>query len=546
MISLLGKTWQILDQSDKPLLEKLRSNRGLASDETLKFHDPFLFSDMEKAIARIIEALEKSQRIMIFGDYDVDGISASALLYKALKQLGTQVSLRLPNRVTDGYGLSDKFIDEFITKEISLIITVDCGIACKSQIARANQANIDTIITDHHTVPTEIPEAYAIIHPLHCQNYPFKGLTGAGVAYKLVEALSQKLLGPEEATPLIQSALELASLGTVADLGPLKDENRLIVKEGLKMLSQNRQGGLYRLKQLAGLDQKEITAAHIGFQIAPRINSAGRIGDPYRALFLLTDEITNDQITAAANYLEDTNEKRRNLTKQAEQEIETRLDLENPPPIIIEHSQNWHVGILGLIAGRLAEKTHRPVIALADLGQTLTASARAPHGINIIHLLRSCEELLLGYGGHEQAAGFSIAKHNLAAFQEKISALTAAELAQNPITPTLKIDAEIYFSDLDLNLLSSINTLAPFGQANEEPIFLLKNLPIENIEALGTNRDHLKIFSKNMPMIGFQMGKYYELLQNTKTIDLVCKLLENNFRGRTTLELQIIDLKLLT
>ncbi len=543
MTSLLGKQWHILDETTRPIAEKL--NRGL-NDHELHFHDPFLFSDMERAVNRIIQAIERNERIIIFGDYDVDGISSCALLYHALKKCGATVSYRLPNRVTDGYGLSEKFIDEFIAKQIGLIITVDCGIACFHQIAKANAAGIDTIITDHHSVPAQIPEAYAIIHPLHCKNYPFKGLTGAGVAYKLAEALAVKLLPPDQKITLLNRCLELACLGTVADLGPLRDENRLIVKEGLKVLSQTRTGGLGRLKQLAGIADQEITAAHIGFKLAPRINAAGRIGDPYRALALLLDEVTPEKITAAADYLEQTNEKRRELTHKAELEIIALLNLTQPPSIVIEQSADWHPGILGLIAGRLAEKTNRPVIAFQDLGDTLTASARAPEGLNIIALLRECHDLLIAYGGHEQAAGLSVSKSNLPAFKAKITALTDELFLQNPPQAKLFIDAEIAAHELTPQLLQTIKPLAPFGQANEEPIFLIKNLPVQNLQTIGQNRDHLKFQGHNLSIIGFGFGPHFEKLQNAATIDLVFKLLENNFRGRTTMELQAIDLKTLT
>lgn len=218
-MSLLGKTWQLLDQTDRPLAEKLQANRGL-NDQNLQFHDPFLFQQMERAVQRIIKAIEKQERIIIFGDYDVDGISSCALLFHVLQKCGALVSYRLPNRVSDGYGLSEKFIDEFIAKQIGLIITVDCGISCHKEITKAAAAGIDTIITDHHSVPAEIPPAHAIIHPLHCPAYPFKGLTGAGVAYKLAQALAGKILSPDQSAELLNTCLQLATLGTVADLGP--------------------------------------------------------------------------------------------------------------------------------------------------------------------------------------------------------------------------------------------------------------------------------------------------------------------------------------
>ncbi|MFA6917723.1 MAG: single-stranded-DNA-specific exonuclease RecJ, partial [Candidatus Gracilibacteria bacterium] len=418
-MSFLGKKWIIKNETkDKGTIEKVLDNRKVADiNDGMIFHDPFLLEDMEKAVARIKKAIEKQDRIIVFGDYDVDGISGAAIMIITLKKLGANVSYRLPHRVNDGYGLSEKFIDEFIEKQINLVITVDCGISCVREIQKAKDHNIDVIITDHHAVPEHLPNAVAILHPrLPNSKYPFKELTGAGMALKLAQAL----LGPSNDNEFFEELIALASLGTVADLGILQGENRLIVKKGLKNLLNTKSGGLKKLVELAELkDQNMIDAYTISFRIAPRINAAGRIGDPYLALSLLLQDEGSKKVHALGQKLEDLNVERQNKTEKATKEAEAFFTNQTELPyILVSEHKDWHVGILGLVAAKLVEKYNRPAIIMQDFGDTLVASARSPRFFNITEALAELKEYLVSFGGHAQAAGFSLKKENLEKFKE--------------------------------------------------------------------------------------------------------------------------------
>ena len=395
-MSVLGRKWIIKNNlNTESILNVLLENRGLLSDddkqaflktdEKTNFHDPFLMKDMEKSVKRIMEAIEKNERIIIFGDYDVDGLTSAAIVYKSLKKLNADHSVRLPNREKDGYGLSKKFIEEFIKLEIKLIITVDCGISCANEVSFAKKNGIDTIITDHHAIPENFPsDAYSINHPKQKDcTYPFSELTGAGVALKLAHALFIWNLGEKEAEEEIEYLIELAALGTIGDIGIMQGENRFIVKRGLNNLIKTKSPGLKFLKELAGITEengKEITVTSVGYQLAPRINAAGRIGDPYSALRLL---IGNDEksIFKYGRELEELNQKRQKMTEETlTQVLEKFEELKQKnalPYILIAEDPSWHVGIIGLSASKLAEKFNRPAIIMQDNGEVLVASARS-------------------------------------------------------------------------------------------------------------------------------------------------------------------------
>ncbi|MEK7672257.1 MAG: single-stranded-DNA-specific exonuclease RecJ [Patescibacteria group bacterium] len=550
-MSVLGKKWIIKNtNSSKTIFERILANRGLSEIVEMEdFHDPFLFTDMAKSVERINKAIKDQERIIIFGDYDVDGISGSAILVNTLKKLKANVSFRLPNRSTDGYGLSIKFIDEFIEKNIGLVITVDCGICCRKEIQKAKENNIDTIITDHHTIPDQLPEsAFAILHPKNKDsNYPFSELTGAGVALKLAHALIKNNLPEHEQEEYLNSLLDLATLGTIADLGSLQGENRLIVRRGLNALRSTRWAGLKRLKEIAGLKAgEEVDVVKIGYQIAPRINAAGRIGDPYTALFLLLGEEDNAQMGDLANKLEELNRKRQFMSEKAFEEAGNFVtDLGEMPTIIIAHSPDWHVGILGLIAGKLAEKNRRPTIVMQDLGDTLVASARSPVFFNVIEAIASCGEFLTNFGGHAQAAGFSLKKENLEAFKSQITAYSNEKLSNMEISPTLEIDAEIFAEDMNFDLLDALEKLQPFGVDNRKPLFIIKNVTPSFISQVGSTKTHLKFDAhssdKKFPVIAFRMGEFSTLLKDKKSIDLVFEIERHTWNNRTELQLHALD-----
>jgi len=372
-VSVLGKKWVIKnDDTSVSIIDKLLINRGMDNqskiDTYLKtsfkkgLHNPFLMKDMDRAVERIRKAVENDERIMVFGDYDVDGISGTAILVHTLKMINAKASYRLPHRVDDGYGLNEKFIEEFAELKINLLITVDCGISCKSQIDLAKEKGIDVIITDHHALPEDFPDsAYAILHTLQpeCQ-YPFKGLTGAGMSYKLASALIADQTESHKREEYLYSLLDLTSLGTVADLGPLTGENRIIVKYGLEALQDTKWRGLNYLKEYAGINPDEkLDINAIGYRLGPRINAAGRIANPYYALQLLLYDKWDDKGKILAGHLETLNQKRQQMVFDALEELRAHFAAQtnNDKKILVAWNKNWHVGILSKIYGDVLKNT---------------------------------------------------------------------------------------------------------------------------------------------------------------------------------------------
>lgn len=546
-MSMLNKRWVIKNHNrNLPVFQRLLENRKhLKLDEKEDFHDPFLFANMHLAVERIYKAIENKERIIIFGDYDVDGISSTAILGHTLGKLGANFSYRLPHRVNDGYGLSEKFIDEFIEKDIKLIITVDCGISCKNEIKKAKDHGIDTIITDHHTIPKELPkEAIAILHPKLENSYPFKELTGAGVAFKLAQALLQEKNNHDE--KLLDALLELALLGTIADLGPLTGENRLIVKRGLKNIHQTSLPGLRKLFEISGSEGK-IDVQTIGFRIAPRINAAGRISSPYTPLFLLLAKSHSKEMEDLAHELQNLNLKRQDITEKALNEAKSALDNENLPPIIIAKNPDWHVGILGLIAGKLAEKYNRPAIIMQERDDVLVGSARSPHYFNIATTLTIMKDYLINFGGHAQAGGFSMHATNFTEFEGKLTSYAANQMKNIDLTPVLDIDCELREDEIDMQLLEDIEKLAPFGVQNQSPQFLLPDVFLENIQTVGKESKHLK-FSVNIKNqkiggIGFNLGDHINELSGKEKIDIVLQLEKDTWNSKTRLQLRLLDFR---
>lgn len=561
-MSVLGKTWKVQNEdSTLNVAEKVLANRGLKTkkkvDEFLKLsfkkgmHNPFVMKDMDKAIKRLEDAIKNEDRIMIFGDYDVDGISGTAILVHALKLLGAKVSYRLPHRVENGYGLSNEFIEEFAELGVKLLITVDCGISCKEQIDLAAEKGVDVIITDHHTIPEVIPDkAKAILHPGQpgCE-YPFKGLTGAGVAYKLACALITDQCNAEDREKYIYALLDLASLGTVADLGPLIDENRIIVKYGLQALQHTRWHGLEYLKSLAGIEPgAKVDINTIGFCLGPRINAAGRIDNPYYALqLLLYEEGENDKAKLIAEHLESLNRKRQKMVADALEQLESRVkEDQDGASLIMAWDQNWHVGILGLLAAKCVERHNAPTIIMQDFGDELVGSSRGPKWFNLVEALTEHKKLLKTFGGHTQAAGFTVEKENLEEFRDSMQAYAKEKLEDADWDPTIEIDCELSDGDIDDGLVNFLEQLAPYGIGNKQPVFLIKNLAVDDVRRVGKEQNHLhfKVHTptKRLSVIGFKLGDQEPFLRDNRTIDLVCYLERNEWKGRTKLQLRALDL----
>ncbi len=559
-MSVQNKKWVVKNEkAEEPLYKRLFENRGLGSEEEVEafmnieesggLHDPFLMKDMKKACDRILKAVDAGEKIMIFGDYDVDGITGAAILFQGLKRLGATVSYRIPHRVNDGYGLNMRFVEEFIEIGVDLVVTVDCGISCKDEVKRAAEGGVDVIITDHHNVPDEPPtDAVAIVHPLQkdCK-YPFKGLTGAVVGFKVIEALAGLRLKDFEKEELIESLLDLASLGTVADCGPLVGENRYIVKRGLEVLSNSRWEGLRSLMKKSGIDEgQELDTTAIGFRIAPRINAAGRISNPLYALQLLLQEEGSDKINALAEKLESINQTRRDMLDRAMLDARENLDFEGEK-LIIGWSEDWHVGILGLISGRMCNDFGLPAIMMQDKGDVLVGSARSNEYFNVVEALHEMSEFLGHYGGHHQAAGFNLKKENLENFVEGMKKYANEKLADVDMKPVLNLECAIKHEDVSWDTLGLLDQLGPYGVENEEPSFLLSGMKVKDVRTVGSDGKHLSISvdmgGNQIKGIAFGMGEYASYVREKGVVDIACRLQKNVWNGRESIQLMILDLR---
>lgn len=471
-----------------PITAQLLINRGIKDEmqahhflygDLASLHDPYLLLDMEKSLNRIKRAIREKEKILLYGDYDVDGITSVALLSIVLTHLKADVTPYIPNRLEEGYGLNANAVKLAHRKKISLIITADCGISAHKEINLANKFGIDVIVTDHHELKSEIlPEAHSIINPLqkNC-NYPFKYLSGVGLVYKLAQALKDTRYPVEE-------HLDLVALGTVSDLSVQKGENRILTKCGLSKLNATMKTGIKALVEVSGLKGRDISCSHIGYILGPRINAMGRIGSPEVALKLL---LTGDKNEASrlARILNNENRNRQRIERQvlgeAMQKIEREINFKDSRIIVLSGS-NWHSGVIGIVASRIIDRFYRPTIMIAIDGKTGKGSGRSIDNFHLFNAINSCKEYLIDFGGHEGACGLVIDKRNIAKFTDKINRFAKKEIRDEDLYPRLDIDAEVELSELTEKLVEEIGLLAPFGPENPRPLFsssgaYLKNEP---------------------------------------------------------------------
>ena len=511
-------------------------------------HDPFLMNGMEEATTRVIQALTENQPICVYGDYDVDGTCSTALLYLFLKELGANVEFYIPKRLTEGYGLSKSGIDYAKSKNISLLISVDCGITAVEETEYANELGIDLIICDHHQPKDELPKAFAVLDPLKpgC-DYPFKYLSGAGVAFKLAQGVSERI-GKRE-LPL--AYLDLVALAGAADIVSLTDENRVLVREGLNLINTNPRPGIAALIEISGLKPGNLNSGQIVFTVAPRINAAGRLGDAERAVELF---ITKSKTEAKdlAKILESENIERRKIDEDTLAEalniIENSLNLDVDIPIIL-HQDNWHPGVIGIVASRLVEKYYRPTIMLTTVDGVAKGSARSIANFNIYEALEKCEDLLIHFGGHKAAAGLAVEIDKLGAFREKFNKIVKETMTTDDLRPEISIDSHLKFSDITPKFLRIIDQFSPFGPGNMRPVFLSEDVQLAgNPRIVGKN--HLLVSlrqpgsEKIFDAIGFNMGDYFELIKNNNHfLDIVYSIDKSTRNGRTFPQFRFKDLK---
>ena len=516
--------------------------RGIRAEEEIQaylnpdlqqLHDPFLLHDMEKATQRILTAIENGQNILIYGDYDADGMTASSVMKSALDELGAEVQVYLPNRFTDGYGPNLDVYKYFIQNEdIDLIITVDNGVAGHEAIAYAQSQNVDVIVTDHHSMPEELPKAFAIVHPEHPEsNYPFKYLAGVGVAFKVATALLDYI--PSD-------MLDLVAIGTIADMVSLTDENRILVSHGLKVLANTERAGLMELMRLSGTDFEKVNEETVGFQIAPRLNALGRLDDPNPAIELLTgwDEEVAAEI---AQMIDEKNSERKVIVENIYNQALTMMTDE---PVEVLYHSDWHKGVLGIVAGRLLEQFHKPIIMLAEEEGILRGSARSIENFNIFEALNGHRELFIAFGGHKQAAGMTFALENVEAIKQVMLEFIQENDIDMSEKSSLEVQGSLQFDQISLETIRSLEKLSPYGMDNPKPHFLLTDYQVEQARSMGKDNSHLKLklVQNGQALDAVYFGHGSESLEFEQSdTELVGTLSSNTWNGTTTVQLMVAD-----
>ena len=549
--------WQIATNfSDESFIKKAKKlgleasvanlvyQRGIQTEEALRdflepsldqLHDPYELHDMDKAVTRIRQAIENYEQILIYGDYDADGMTSASIVKEALEQLGAECQVYLPNRFTDGYGPNASVYKYFIENQgISLIVTVDNGGAGHEAIELAQSMGVDVIVTDHHSMPEVLPDAYAIVHPEHPEaEYPFKHLAGCGVAFKLATALLEEVQ---------VELLDLVAIGTIADMVSLTSENRILVKYGLSVLKNTQRIGLQELFKIAGIQENEVDEETVGFQIAPRLNALGRLDDPNPAIELLTG-FDEEEARDIALMINQKNEERKEIVQKIYDEAKTMVDLNKPVQVLA--GEGWNPGVLGIVAGRLLEELHQPVIVLNIENDLAKGSARSIEAVDIFEALDPHRDLFVAFGGHAGAAGMTLEASKL----EALSQVLVAYIEDNQVDLSTKnelfLDEELSLPDLTLEILKNFEKLAPFGMDNKKPVFYLKDFKVENARTMGAGNTHLKlkISQANVAfeVVAFGLGNLATEFSQTKNLELAVTLSVNKWNGQTSLQLMLVD-----
>jgi len=558
----MSSRWSISKngQSNKFSLEKagvpsgitdILLNRGYSSAPSVleylrpslfSFYPPYLFNQMELTVKRLDKALKTREKVLIYGDYDVDGVTGTALLYKVLSRFGFNVLVHIPRR-EDGYGLQKDVIEKAGENSVSLILTVDCGITAVEEVKLALQNGIDVIITDHHEAPDILPLAAGILNPkVSGSGYPFQQLAGVGVAWKLVQAIYSHFGYPFENQGYELEYLDLVALGTIADLVPLIGENRILVKYGLQVMENTKNTGLKALLEECGLSGKKLKAGQIAFIMAPRINAAGRMDTARLALNLLLEENYEDALETA-KLLSKENLQRQSTEKKILQEAEEILAQDTIPEVIVLSSPKWHHGVIGIVASRLVEKYNRPVFMIAEEGEVGKGSARGINGYHVLNELDRNAPLLVRYGGHKMAAGFSIEVENIGVLRKELinSILESGLIYQQQI----RIDAVIPCDQIGFDLEQELQQMAPFGLENPAPLLMTSNLSVKRIQTIGKEKDHLRLFleadRRELEVLAFKKGKEFEQISKLKKLDIIYVLETNDYFREKRLQAVLRD-----
>ncbi len=539
-----------------PSLISVLVNRGIDDFEKARhyfrpsaefLHDPFLMDDMHKAVERLLNALRDKEKIVVYGDYDVDGTNGASMLYLYFKEIGCDASYYIPDRIKEGYGISHNGIDRAKEVGATLLVSIDCGITAVEQVEYARSLGIEVIICDHHEPSHVIPAAVAVLDPLKptC-HYPFKYLCGCGVGFKFIQAIA-RTLGDE--APIF-NYLDFVALASTADIVPLIDENRILVKLGLELINSNPRPGILALLEGAGVKIGTMNTGQVVFIIAPRINAVGRLGNAMRAVELL---ITKEYSSALefARVLEQENLNRRKIDEEvfihAQELVEDYLKADGGDSAIILHQEQWHPGVIGIVASRMVEKYYRPAIMMTTVDGVAKGSARSIAGFNIHSALKRVEDKLLQFGGHKYAAGLSVDIDRLDEFKEAFNAVVKELLTEDLLTPEIDIDAEIDLTELTPKYIRVLKQFAPFGPKNMRPMFIARNVEIASTPKI-VGKDHLRMKIKQsrvtLDSIGFNLGHLRERIKpHIKSYDIVFSVDENDYAGVQLTQLKLKDLR---
>ncbi|RLC46709.1 MAG: single-stranded-DNA-specific exonuclease RecJ [Candidatus Cloacimonadota bacterium] len=546
------------------IVANLLLNKGLHnSKEITQFfypcindlHDPYLFPDMEKAVYRVKKAIKNGERITIYGDYDVDGTTSIAILYLGLIEIikknksSALIDYYIPNRMVDGYGLSQTGVEQLKKLNTNLVITVDCGINAIKEIDSINSSGMDVIVTDHHTPKEHIPNAFAVINPkLHNSTYPYKYLAGVGTAYKLLMAIYNEFGMDDEMN--IMKYLDFVSMGTISDIVPLTGENRILASLGLKRLEKQANYGLSALMKLSGLNKQSIKSTDIVFKLAPRINAAGRMGSALRAVELM---ISNNEAQAdrIAKIIYDENEKRKLIDQttfiEACEMIEAKYQNLDDVYFIVISSENWHPGVIGIVASKIVEKYHRPTIMISFSEGEGNGSGRSIRNFDIFSALLQCENLLSSFGGHKYAAGISILPEYVEQLEEMLNQIAKEQLTKEDLLLQIKISAKLDLSEIDKDLIQWLKLFAPFGPQNMRPVFWSEKVMVVGYPYIvGNNHLKLKVMKNGniLETIGFNLGDYRDFISKGDIVNIAYTLEENTWMDKVTIQGNLKDIKL--
>ncbi|WP_425448383.1 single-stranded-DNA-specific exonuclease RecJ [Dethiothermospora halolimnae] len=557
----MDKIWNYIGQSKEGLsvIENILLAKGITdegeieeflSDKPKKTYDPFIMKNMDKVVEKIKYYLDNNKKIVIFGDYDVDGVTSTSLLVEFFRNVTDNIDYYIPNRFSEGYGLNKEAI-KYVKEEMDgdLIITVDNGISSFSEVEYAKEIGIDIIVTDHHNPPEKLPECLIINVKQEDDQYPFKELCGCGVSFKLAQALQRTLNLPKG---LLTNALDLVTLGTIADIVPLVDENRTLVKYGFKIINSNRRLGLSVLREIVGLKDKEITSGRIGFILGPCFNAAGRLEDAKLGVKLLLEK-DKDNAIKLGNILYKLNKERQNVQEEGQKYCEHLVKEKYMDyDFLVLRADGVSEGVIGIIAGRIKDLFYKPTLVVTESDEGyLKGSGRSIKGINIYDELVSMSDLFIGFGGHEMACGFSIEKDKLDELRERLNNRAKEIKSEDPniFVPKLDIIAEIKPEDLTINLIEQVSKLEPYGMGNPKPLFMIKDVTVNNnrTKGCGKTKKHLKFSGKKNNIylngIGFSMAEDYNKMNEPNAVDLAFNPEINEYNGKVSPQMIIQDFK---